>query len=101
VFVTRNRLLTIDNNMNTQILPSSMQSKLVGVRLSEPLYNEVRRAARKGKYGTMQEYIRETLRRATLSAAVEYYAGSLPNAKPITRESRDAAYAEFKKQKSA
>lgn len=73
-----------------------MENKLIGVRLPSALLKEVESAARRGGYGSLQDYIRETLRKETLLRAVNRYAGSLPSAKQQTRKSRDEAYKEFR-----
>jgi hypothetical protein len=73
----------------------TMPSTLVSVRIPAPLLKEAKKFSEENGYTSVQELLRENLRRIIAEAAVRKYAGSLPHAKPLTRASRDEAYRAF------
>ncbi len=89
-------MLTSDDNTYKLVEhPNPMVGTLVSVRMPPMLLEQAQTLAEKRGYGTVQDFIRETVRREIGYALLDALAGSQPGIKRSTRESRIEAQRAF------
>jgi hypothetical protein len=81
-----------NNNIFKQRTQSTaMTGEQVNVRFRKETLQSIRTQAQRRGFKNVQAYIQEAVRRQHLLDVVDATAGSMPNAKPVTRESRERA----------